>query len=340
MQKCWCSEPLERPSISEIDSEINSSYWNIDKIFVEAENKRQELLKSGKFIAKHIHPHSKTHSKLLNPTIGSLPSNLHRSFRFYMSGPVNFFQNSDGDSFNIILDLFKNSGNLNTASNPPNSKKHTIKSLSNEEDYNEIKRRKIFNDEISSSQPYTLPITEAIYKITSLSNLNLEHDKLCYEAGKILAEALYTNPTLNYLDLSSKYLCNGAGQGIAMALYNNSTLSNLNLEGNDLGDEADLSENKLGESAGKALAEALCKNNTLINLNLRSNQLGESVGKALVEALYKNTTLTNLNLRENNITYLRSNDRGESIEKALAEALCSKFRRTQLDLSEMCWVNQ
>ncbi|RIB11613.1 kinase-like domain-containing protein [Gigaspora rosea] len=39
------SLPLERPSISEIYSEINSRYWNVDKIFTEAENKRQELFK-------------------------------------------------------------------------------------------------------------------------------------------------------------------------------------------------------------------------------------------------------------------------------------------------------
>ncbi|RIB27884.1 kinase-like domain-containing protein [Gigaspora rosea] len=92
MQKCWCSEPLERPSISEIYSEINSRYWNLDKIFTEAENKRQELFKSGKFIAKHMHPQSKTYSKLLTPTIDSLLSILHQKPKFSTSGSVNSFQ--------------------------------------------------------------------------------------------------------------------------------------------------------------------------------------------------------------------------------------------------------
>ncbi|CAG8811574.1 20691_t:CDS:1, partial [Dentiscutata erythropus] len=82
MQKCWHSVPLERPSINEIHSEINSSYWNVDKIFIEAENKRKELLKSGRFNAKLMHPHQKTHSKLLNPTIDLMLSSLYRSFRF------------------------------------------------------------------------------------------------------------------------------------------------------------------------------------------------------------------------------------------------------------------
>ncbi|RIB11622.1 kinase-like domain-containing protein [Gigaspora rosea] len=102
MQKCWFSEPLERPSISEMYSEINSSYWNVDKIFTEAENKRQELFKSGKFIAKHMHPHSKTHSKLLTPIIDSLLSSLDRKFKFSTSGSVNSFQNIGSDSSCIM----------------------------------------------------------------------------------------------------------------------------------------------------------------------------------------------------------------------------------------------
>ncbi|CAG8822626.1 23074_t:CDS:1, partial [Dentiscutata erythropus] len=92
MQKCWHSVPSERPSVGEIYSEINSGYWNIDKIFIESENKRQELLESGEFIAKLMHPHSKTHSKLLNPTIDSMLSSLHRSFRFSIPDSVNSLQ--------------------------------------------------------------------------------------------------------------------------------------------------------------------------------------------------------------------------------------------------------
>ncbi|RIB20719.1 kinase-like domain-containing protein [Gigaspora rosea] len=102
MQKCWHSEPAKRPSINEVYSEIISSYWNVKKIFTEAENKRQELFKSGKFNAKHMHPHSKTHSKLLNPTIDSLHSSLYRRFKFSTSGSVNSFQNIGSDSFYIM----------------------------------------------------------------------------------------------------------------------------------------------------------------------------------------------------------------------------------------------
>ncbi|CAG8822030.1 23007_t:CDS:1, partial [Dentiscutata erythropus] len=101
MQKCWHSVPLERPSIGEIHKEIYSGCWNLAKIFTEAENKRQELLKSGGFIVKHVHPHQKNHSKLLNPTIDSMFSSLHQSFRFSTPDPVNSFQNVSNYSFNI-----------------------------------------------------------------------------------------------------------------------------------------------------------------------------------------------------------------------------------------------
>ncbi|CAG8745462.1 12120_t:CDS:2, partial [Racocetra fulgida] len=43
-----------------------------------------------------------------------------------------------------------------------------------------------------------------IYRITTLSNLNLNHDKRCDDAGKALAEALYANPTVGYLDLKDR----------------------------------------------------------------------------------------------------------------------------------------
>ncbi|KAF0395949.1 hypothetical protein F8M41_010164 [Gigaspora margarita] len=90
MQKCWHSGPLIRPSINEIYSEINSSYWKVNKIFIDAEIKRQELLESEKFIVKSIHPHSKTHSQLLNPTIDSMLSYLFQNSRTSSSSSIDY----------------------------------------------------------------------------------------------------------------------------------------------------------------------------------------------------------------------------------------------------------
>ncbi|CAG8743762.1 17501_t:CDS:2, partial [Cetraspora pellucida] len=95
MQKCWHSDLLKRPSINEIDREINSKikpinseYWKIDKNFIQAENKRQELLNSGKFIVRYMHPHSKTHSQLLNPTIDFMHSYLIQNLRTNSYQPI------------------------------------------------------------------------------------------------------------------------------------------------------------------------------------------------------------------------------------------------------------
>ncbi|CAG8529369.1 19281_t:CDS:2 [Cetraspora pellucida] len=239
--------PLKRPTIDELYDEVYSRYWGPDKIFIEAEEKRQELLNAGKFIANYMHPHSKTHSQLLNPTIDSMPLDLLQGSKYFILRPIDSFQSISSDSFNIISEHFKNVNCLNSTISIPPSKKHFIEFLPDENNYN--------------LQPYTLSLNDAIYQITNLSNLNLNHDKLCYEAGNTLSEALRANHTLKRLDLSSKNLCNGAGQGLAEALRNNKTLTNLNLENNYLGDDAVM-----------ALAKAMYKNTTLMCLNLSNNR--------------------------------------------------------------------
>ncbi|CAG8594510.1 1083_t:CDS:2 [Cetraspora pellucida] len=312
MQKCWHSDPLKRPTIDEIFDEVNSKYWNETQSFIEeAENKRQKLLNTGKLAVKYMHPHSKTHSQLLNLTIDSMILNLLQGSKSITLRPIDSFQSINSDSFNIIPEHFKNANSRNSTINIPLSKKHPIEFLLDENYYDEIKRRRLSDND---SRPYTLSLNDAIYQITNLSNLHLNHDKLCYEAGKALAEALCTNPNLKCLDLSLKKLCNGAGQEIAKALSNSNTLINLNLENNYLGDDAVM-----------ALAKALYKNNTLICLNLRNNRFDSKATKTLVEALCKNTTLTSLNLSKNKLD--------ESGEKALA-TLCQNTALTNLDLNE------
>ncbi|CAG8766599.1 14192_t:CDS:2, partial [Racocetra persica] len=94
-----------------------------------AENKRKELLKSGQFIAKYMHPCSKTHSKLLNPTIDSVLSVLFQTSRSFASSSIDSFQNVSSYSFNTVLcnpEFLKNADNLNSTANPSNLRKHTI----------------------------------------------------------------------------------------------------------------------------------------------------------------------------------------------------------------------
>ncbi|RIB17641.1 hypothetical protein C2G38_2142511 [Gigaspora rosea] len=352
MQECWHSDPLKRPNIDNI-------FWSEgDCCMKEYERKRRELLNSGKLVAKYMHPHSKTHSKLLNPIIDSMLLDLFRGSRSILRS-IDLFQTINSDSFNITPEHFKNAESLNSTINLSTSKKHSIEFLLNENEYNML-----------DSQPYTLPINDATFQITNLKNLDFSHNKLCYEAGKALVETPCTEPSFKFLDLSSKKLCNGVVQGIVEVLDSNNTLTGLNLTFSNLGDDAlmiiaktlyknttiidldlwhnrfsskairtlaealctntaltnlNLGSNNLDESGGKALAEALCKNNTLTNLNLSDTRIGESGGKALADALCKNTTITNLDLSQN--------DFGESGQKALADALCKNITLTNLNLS-------
>ncbi|CAG8808044.1 11615_t:CDS:2, partial [Racocetra persica] len=93
------------------------------------EMKRQELLKAGKFIAKYKHPHSKTHSKLLN-------SDLFQDSESFTLCPIISFQNINNDSFNIISpNHFKNANGLNSTINLSTSKKRTTELLPNKNDY-------------------------------------------------------------------------------------------------------------------------------------------------------------------------------------------------------------
>ncbi|CAG8480594.1 14169_t:CDS:2, partial [Cetraspora pellucida] len=268
MQKCWHSDPLKRPSINEIDHEINFKYWKIDENFIEAENKRQELFKSGKFIVRNMHPHSKTHSQLLNPTINVMLSGLIRGSISSASSSIDTLHSiGNSYSFNII-----GTNDLSTSISLSVSKKHTIEFLLANK--NETKRRKLVNNEsntkiidlrtnsyqtigqeVPNSQTNNLSVSDALKQITTLSDLSF-NDMLNYEAGIALSKTLNMDLTLKYLDLSSKNLRNGSGKALAETLCNNITLTSLNLEKNHLADEA-----------GKALAKALQINTTLTYLS-------------------------------------------------------------------------
>ncbi|RIB29049.1 hypothetical protein C2G38_2156389 [Gigaspora rosea] len=106
-------------------------------------------------------------------------------------------------------------------------------------------------------------LSEALYKNTTLTNLNLNNNELGGSAGKALAK------------LYAKIL---PGKVLDEAICKNTTLTCLKIN-----------INGLGESAEKALAEAICKNTTLTNLNLcyiamsLGNKLDELTRKALAE---------------------------------------------------------
>ncbi|CAG8600267.1 20727_t:CDS:2 [Cetraspora pellucida] len=284
MQKCWHSDPLKRPTIDEIYYEVNSRYWNENESFIkEAEDERQGLFNAGKLTVNYMHPHSKTHSQLLNPIIDTMLLNLLQGSKSFTLPPMDSFR-IGSDTFTII----------------PPSKKHSIEFLLNEDDYDEIKRRKLSDNEIQDSSQ---TISNYSYQImdTPFENANSLNSTINIPSSK--------KHSIEFLLDENNY----RGIALAKALRKNTTLTNLNL-----------SYNELCELGGKVLAKALCKNNTLTNLDLSSNNHGESGGIALAKALCKNTALMNLILYDNKI--------GESGEKALADALCKNMISSNLDL--------
>ncbi|CAG8624099.1 10827_t:CDS:2, partial [Dentiscutata heterogama] len=86
-----------------IHRDIHDGNILIDKCYIkEAEKKRQELLNIRRPIAKNMHPHSKTPSKLLNPTIDSMLLNLFQGSRSSTLSSRDSFQNITSDLFNIM----------------------------------------------------------------------------------------------------------------------------------------------------------------------------------------------------------------------------------------------
>ncbi|CAG8749141.1 12679_t:CDS:2, partial [Cetraspora pellucida] len=111
-------------------------YWNENESFIkEAENKRQKLLNAEKLTVRYMHPHSKTHSQLLNPTIDSMLLDLLQGSKYFTLQPIDSFQSISSDSFNIIPEYFKNADSLNSTINIPSSKKHSIEFLIDENNY-------------------------------------------------------------------------------------------------------------------------------------------------------------------------------------------------------------
>ncbi|RIB14454.1 hypothetical protein C2G38_2040175 [Gigaspora rosea] len=197
--------------------------------------------------------------------------------------------------------------------------------------------------------------TDALYKNTTLTSLNLNNTKLGVGGGKSLAKVLCNNTTLTSLNIGDNDLGLEVGKAFADVLCTNTTLTYLNLKNilvqyawledddydNDFGSEIgkliadalcknttltflDISSNYLG-SGGKAIADALCKNTTLNSLDMSENGLGSDEGKAIADALCKNTTLASLNICNNKI--------GSEGGNAFAEAICKNTTLTSLDLN-------
>ncbi|KAF8946564.1 hypothetical protein BGZ47_000162 [Haplosporangium gracile] len=186
------------------------------------------------------------------------------------------------------------------------------------------------------------PLAEALKTNSTLTTLDLQHNKVGPHEVQAMAEALRTNSTLITLHLGSNVIGDSGAQSLSAVLKMNSTLITLNLDHNSIGDEGaqalsevlktnstlitlHLGSNMIGDSGAQSLSAVLKTNSTLITLNLDHNSIGDEGARALSEALKTNSTLIALDLENNSI--------GDDGAKTLAEALKTNSTLTTLNLN-------
>jgi hypothetical protein len=142
--------------------------------------------------------------------------------------------------------------------------------------------------------------------VAVLTSLDLSHNDLDENAGKVLASALRSTGVLTSLNLSANRLCGvyherGERCGsytatgiseICLALKNNACLTSLNLSWNMLSGFRD----NLQDSAVKAICELLTFNAALSWLDLSHNTLGAEGAEAIAAVLSSNTGVHMINL--------------------------------------------
>ena len=155
-------------------------------------------------------------------------------------------------------------------------------------------------------------LADALKGNTTLTTLNLYHNRISVEGARAVVKALKDNASvttlkinknkiLTMLERSSNTINTKRIFPLAEAFRGNTNLTTLNLCGNTIGDAGAI-----------ALAELLKINTTLTTLDLRLNEIGEKGVAVLAEALNINTTLTTLDL-----SLGRSSEFGQKIDDLL-----------------------
>jgi Ran GTPase-activating protein (RanGAP) involved in mRNA processing and transport len=139
-----------------------------------------------------------------------------------------------------------------------------------------------------------LVIAEALYVITTLRSLNLSHNYLrrnsfSSEMGIIaIANALCKNESITELDLEHNKIGLNGVRELSKALCVNTTLKILNLE-----------HNKLDKYGVYEIVGALRNNNTLTLLNIGCNDISEKEEKLVRDTLRENHVMTYQRKRRN-----------------------------------------
>lgn len=135
---------------------------------------------------------------------------------------------------------------------------------------------------LGSSSAY---IAHALKSNATLTQLNLQENRIGDTITSLFAQALSRNKTLLKLCLRHNRVKNKGAQAISKALIQNSTLTSL-----------DLASNYIGDDGGSALSEALEKNTGLKCVDLRCNKFSKVVTAQISMAWEMNTRLETLRL--------------------------------------------
>eukprot|EP00029_Vermamoeba_vermiformis_P005289 TRINITY_DN1793_c0_g1_i4.p1 TRINITY_DN1793_c0_g1~~TRINITY_DN1793_c0_g1_i4.p1 ORF type:complete len:603 (-),score=117.67 TRINITY_DN1793_c0_g1_i4:86-1840(-) len=133
----------------------------------------------------------------------------------------------------------------------------------------------------------------------SITQLNLEGNKIGAEGARYLAAALEKNSSITQLSLARNNMGDKGAQYLAAALEKNSSITDLDLRNNNIGDEG-----------AQYLATVLEKNSSITDLDLRSNKIGAEGAQYLasIERLLKqNQNMT----KEEKLSHFKANDKSK-----------------------------
>ena len=157
-------------------------------------------------------------------------------------------------------------------------------------------------------------LAEALKKNTTVTKLDICHNRIESAGAKALAEALKENNSLVELHLDENNIGPNGAKDLADVLLSNESLKYIGLASNNIGDKGAIE-----------IANALKANNTLEEIFLCGNNIGNNGAKELARAVKNNKSLTTF--------YFANNKIDVDGAKYLAEAFANNQTLQRVDLA-------
>ncbi|KAL0239727.1 hypothetical protein GEMRC1_009835 [Eukaryota sp. GEM-RC1] len=228
---------------------------------------------------------------------------------------------------------------------------------------------------VRSHRFISMALIELLKVNTTVTNLNLNGNRIGDEGARALAEVLKVNNTITSVDLGGNRIGDEGARALAEVLKVNNTITSVYLGANSISAEGvralvemlkvntsvtgvNLGGNSIRAEGARVLAEVLKVNTSVTSIDLRVNSVGDEGARALAEMLKVNTTVTSVNLGGNSIRaegaralaemlkvnntitsiHLWNNSIGAEGTRALAEALKVNTTVTTFLETQTCTV--